>query len=103
MAAPNAELVPQSDWYAVIDLVTQSVDSPHSKRAYSRALIDFLDWYERNGRPPFGKATINAYREEMLQAGKSRSSINQALSTIRKLASETADNGLVPPPPWLTA
>ncbi len=91
------DLIPQNDWYAVIDLVTQSVDSPHSKRAYSRALIDFLDWYERNGRPPFTKATINAYREEMLQSGKSRSSINQALSAIRKLASEAADNGLVPP------
>jgi site-specific recombinase XerD len=78
--------------------VTQSVGSPHSKRAYSRALIDFLDWYEGNGRPGFSKATINAYRETMLQASKSRSSINQALSAIRKLASEAADNGLVSPP-----
>jgi site-specific recombinase XerD len=93
----STALVPQDDWYAIIDLVTQSVDSPHSKRAYSRALIDFLDWYEANGRPGFTKATINAYRETMLQAGKSRSSINQALSAIRKLATEAADNGLVPP------
>ncbi|MCB8982144.1 MAG: site-specific integrase, partial [Ardenticatenaceae bacterium] len=97
MDAQNTALIPQDDWYAIIDLVTQSVDSPHSKRAYSRALIDFLDWYEHNGRPGFTKATINAYREEMLQAGKSRSSINQALSAIRKLAAEAADNGLVPP------
>ena len=97
MDTQQTALVPQADWYAIIDLVTQSVDSPHSKRAYSRALIDFLDWYEGNGRPGFTKATINAYREAMLQAGKSRSSINQALSAIRKLASEAADNGLVPP------
>jgi len=87
----------QDDWYAILDLVTQSVDSPHSKRAYSRALIDFLDWYEQDGRPGFSKATIHAYREELLQAGKSRSSINQALSAIRKLAAEAADNGLVSP------
>lgn len=97
MNAQNTALIPQDDWYAIIDLVTQSVDSPHSKRAYSRALIDFLDWYDGNGRPGFTKATINAYREEMLQSGKSRSSINQALSAIRKLAAEAADNGLVPP------
>ncbi|GAB4152115.1 MAG: site-specific tyrosine recombinase XerD [Candidatus Promineifilaceae bacterium] len=90
-------LVPYDDWYGVIDLVTQSVDSPHSKRAYSRALLDFLEWYERNGLPGFSKAVVNAYREEMLRAGKSRSSINQALSAIRKLATEAADNGLVPP------
>ncbi len=91
------QLILQNDWYAIIDLVTQSVDSPHSKRAYSRALVDFLDWYEANGRPGFSKATVNAYKEQMLAQGKSRSSINQALSAIRKLASEAADNGLVPP------
>lgn len=97
MDTQSTALIPQDDWYAIIDLVTQSVDSPHSKRAYSRALIDFLDWYDENGRPGFTKATINAYREAMLQSGKSRSSINQALSAIRKLAAEAADNGLVPP------
>ncbi len=84
-----------NNWYTIIDLVTQSVDSPHSKRAYSRALLAFLDWYELNGRPGFTKATVNAYREHLLQMGKSRSSINQALSAIRKLAVEAADNGLV--------
>ena len=89
---------PSHDWYALIDLVTDSVTSPHSKRAYSRALIDFLDWYEETGRPGFGKATVNAYRAYMLEEGKSRSSINQALSAIRKLAAEAADNGLMPPP-----
>ncbi|KAA3664593.1 MAG: hypothetical protein DWQ04_04940, partial [Chloroflexi bacterium] len=93
----NNALIPQDDWYTIIDLVTQSVDSPHSKRAYSRALIDCLEWYDENGRSGFTKATINAYREKILQAGKSRSSINQALSAIRKLATEAADNGLVPP------
>jgi site-specific recombinase XerD len=98
MISEDKHLIPQDDWYAIIDLVTQSVDSSHSKRAYSRALIDFLDWYDSNGRPGFSKATINAYREEMLQSGKSRSSINQALSAIRKLAAEAADNGLVPHP-----
>jgi site-specific recombinase XerD len=84
-----------NNWYTIIDLVTQSVDSPHSKRAYSRALLAFLDWYELNGRPGFTKATVNAYREQLLSDGMSRSSINQALSAIRKLASEAADNGLV--------
>lgn len=97
MNSSNLSLIPHDDWYAIIDLVTQSVDSPHSKRAYSRALIDFLDWYDQHGRPGFSNATIHAYREFMLQSGKSCSSINQALSAIRKLAAEAADNGLVPP------
>ena len=88
---------PAGDWYDIIDLVTGSVDSPHSKRAYSRALIDFIDWYEAHDRPVFTKQTINSYRQYLLGLGKSRSSINQALSAIRKLASEAADNGLVSP------
>jgi integrase len=102
MTEQNQQLVPPSqtatDWYALIDLVANSVTSRHSKRAYSRALIDFLDWYEANGRPGFSKATVNAYRAYLLAEGKSRSSINQALSAIRKLAAEAADNGLMPPP-----
>ena len=97
MTVQSNALIPQDDWYAIIDLVTQSVDSPHSKRAYGRALVDFLDWYEQHGRPGFSKATVNTYREQLLQEGKSRSSINQALSAIRKLAAEAADNDLVPP------
>jgi integrase/recombinase XerD len=93
----HSALARYDDWYAIIDLVTQSVDSPHSKRAYSRALLDFLDWYEQNDRPGFTKAVVNAYREHLLKQEKSRSSINQALSAIRKLAAEAADNDLVPP------
>jgi site-specific recombinase XerD len=97
METQTTALVPQDDWYAIVDLVTQSVDSPHSKRAYGRALVDFLDWYDQHGRPGFSKATVNAYREQLLQEGKSRSSINQALSAIRRLAAEAADNNLIPP------
>ena len=97
MDGQNRALARTDDWYAIIDLVTQSVESPHSKRAYSRALIDFLDWYEAQRRPGLSKATVNAYREALRAAGKSRASINQALSAIRKLAAEAADNDLLPP------
>ena len=95
MEAQSTALIPQDDWYAIIDLVTQSVDSPHSKRAYSRALIDFLDWYVQNGRPGFSKATVNAYREQLLREGKSRSSINQALAAhdLRRTAAALALRG----------
>jgi site-specific recombinase XerD len=94
---PMSSLIPTHDWHALIDLVVQALDSPHSRRAYSRALIHFLDWYEERGRPGFSKATVNAYRDELLRTGQSRSSVNQALSAIRKLAAEAADNELLPP------
>jgi site-specific recombinase XerD len=97
VTSDQLQRIPSDDWYALIDLVTDSVTSAHSKRAYSRALVDFLDWYDENGRPGFSKATVNAYRAYLLQQGKSRSSINQALSAIRKLAAEAADNQLMSP------
>ncbi|MCA9941853.1 MAG: hypothetical protein H6656_00695 [Ardenticatenaceae bacterium] len=43
---------------------------------------------------PVTKAIIIVHHEGMLQSGQSRSSLNQALSAIRKLV---AGNSLVPP------
>ena len=55
MDSRETALIAHDDWYAIVDLVTQSVDSPHSKRAYSRALLDFFEWYDDNDRPGFPK------------------------------------------------
>jgi len=79
----------------LIQIVLDSVTSIHTKRAYERALNDFLDWHEAQRRPTLNKALIQRYKvhlEETLGA----SSINQRLSAIRKLASEASDNGLIP-------
>lgn len=82
---------------AVIQLVTNSVTSKHSQRAYERNLGAFLAWYGGQGRPGMTKATVNAYRAYLLSQGLSTSSVNQALSAIRKLATEASDNGLLDP------
>lgn len=76
---------------AAIALVTNSLTSEHSKRAYSKALTDFLFWLEA-GHKPFVKATIQEYKQTL--AG-SPASINLRMSAIRKLAAEAADNGLL--------
>jgi site-specific recombinase XerD len=81
------------DWTAIVDLVVDGVSSPHSKRAYRRQIQDFLEWYDEIGRPGFSKATVNKYRAALLEAGQSAASVNLALSAIRKLATEAADNG----------
>lgn len=92
----SAQLEIIHQWDTIIDLAVNAVASPHSQRAYRRALEEFMSWYQENGSGGFTKATINAYRDALLQSGKSRASINQALSAIRKLAAEAADNGLIP-------
>jgi site-specific recombinase XerD len=76
---------------AAIELVTNGLTSDHSKRAYGRALSDFLTWMQAN-RKPFVKATVQEYRQTLTG---SPASVNLKMSAIRKLATEAADNGLI--------
>ncbi len=79
-------------------LVLDALSSPNSRRAYDRALSDFLAWYDAQGRPGFTKATVNRYKTYLDNETKlAPSTINQRLSAIRKLAQEAADNGLIDP------
>lgn len=80
----------------LIDLVLDGLTSNHSKRAYRRALIDFIRWFRTSGDPILNKATAQHYATQLYEQGVSASSINQRLSAVRKLAAEAADNGLLP-------
>jgi integrase len=82
---------------AIKSLVVDSVSSPHSKRAYDKALTDFLSWYQVNPQSGFTKAAVQKYRTELEGRGLAPSSVNLHLSALRKLALEAADNGLLPP------
>src|SRR5574338_247991 len=81
----------RTDTRAAIALVTNGLTSEHSKRAYGRALSDFLGWMEAQHKP-FTKATVQEYRQTLTG---SPASINLRMSAIRKLATEAADNGLI--------
>lgn len=80
---------------AIVDLVIDGLTSANSKRAYERALLDFLSWHDDQGRPPLSKALINAYKTHLQARGLAPSSVNQRLSAVRKLATEAADNNLI--------
>ena len=69
--------------------------SENSRRAYERALIDFLAWYVEAGRPGLSKATVQSFKAKLQGDGLAPSSINLKLSAVRKLAAEAADNGLI--------
>ncbi len=79
----------------IISLVTDAVTSQHTKRAYGRALTDFIAWYQQSGQDVLSKAVVQAHVTALREAGVSASSINQRLTAIRKLAIEAADNGLI--------
>lgn len=80
---------------AIIRLVLDGLTSSQSKRAYEKAIGDFLEWYQGQGKPGLTKATVQRYKTVLQESGLAPSSINQRMSAIRKLAQEAADNGLV--------
>jgi site-specific recombinase XerD len=76
-----------------IQTVIDSLDSPHSRRAYQRHLREFIAWYGSSSQTALNKATVQRYAAELRDSGLSASTINQRLSAIRKLAVEASDNG----------
>ena len=83
------------DWRSVASLAVDAVSSAHSKRAYEKALKDFLAWYSAEARPPLSRAIVQQYKSVLESASLAPASINLRLSAIRKLAAEAAENGLL--------
>ena len=88
-----AGLVPVSP-APLVELVLDSLASPHSRRAYHRALGEFFAWYPSNASGEgFTRAVLGRYRS--LERGLSAASVN--LAALRKLASEAAAHGGLSP------
>ncbi|MCC6538359.1 MAG: tyrosine-type recombinase/integrase [Bryobacterales bacterium] len=85
-AAARAESVE-----SVTQAVLEALASPHSRRAYAKALADFLAWSA--GRGPLHKPLVVAYRAHLQQSGLSAATVNLRLAAVRKLAAEAADRG----------
>ena len=69
-------------------LVLDSVSSPITRRVYNLGLNEFFDWYEREPRPCFTKATVSAWRVALEARGLGAVSINVRITAVRKLAVE---------------
>lgn len=79
----------------VFALALDGLASERSRHTYRRALERFLDWYDGQGRPGLTKATLQAYKAHLLSRNLSASTVNVALSAVRRLAVEAADAGLL--------
>jgi hypothetical protein len=64
---------------------------------YAWALEDFFAWWNGQGRPPFTRAMVQAWRSALEVKGLAPASVNQKLSAVRKLAAEASYNGLLDP------
>lgn len=98
---PSIAIIPapthRPDLERIKALALDAVASPNSRRAYGDALDKFLAWYATTSPGPLSKAAVNSYRATLESQGLAPSSINVALSAIRKLAVEAGDNGLLDP------
>lgn len=80
---------------AIRELVTDGLSSDHSRRAYGKAIDEFIRWYQAAGEPGLSKAIVQRYKKYLQDLKLSAATINQRLSAIRKLGQEAADNGLI--------
>lgn len=87
---------PLWNWVRVRALVIDSVASPHSRRAYGKALDEFFAWTREFGQGGFTRETVQRYRTHIEARGLAPSSANIQLTAVKKLAREAAANGLIP-------
>jgi site-specific recombinase XerD len=100
MYTETRALVPttrQPDLGRIKALVLDSVTSVHTRRAYDKALNDFLAWCLQSAPGEFTKATVQRYARRLEEQGLAASTINVRLTAVRRLAAEASDNGLIEP------
>ena len=62
----------------LVELVLDSLASPHSRRAYGRALGEFFAWYAANASGAgFTRAVLGRYRSHLIERGLSAASVNR--------------------------
>jgi hypothetical protein len=79
-----------ADWRRLKALVLDSVSSPITKRVYNLGLDEFFEWFSREPRPGFTKATVSAWRVALEDRALGAVSINVRITAVRKLAVEAA-------------
>lgn len=86
-------------------LNSNSITSPHSRRNYKFAMKLFINWYCSEPRLALNRAVVLRFRLYLESLGLAAGTINQRLASVRRLACETADSGLLSPnlPPAFAA
>src|SRR5258707_10167940 len=94
----DVTVVPQAaQWQRLKRLVLDGVSSQITRRVYNLGLDEFFEWYGREPRPGFTKATVSAWRVALEARGLGAVSINVRITAVPKVAVETSDNRLLAP------
>ena len=74
-----------------LQIVLNGLPSKHSKRAYFRAIRDFLNYWLEKGQPIPDKLFLQTYLVEMQEQGMGESSINIRLAAIKNFSREASE------------
>jgi site-specific recombinase XerD len=77
--------------------VLNSLRSPESQRGYQHAIDEFIAWYCSEPRLSFNKTVVTRYRIHLESRQLAPGTINVRLASVRRLAYEAADSGLLSP------
>jgi hypothetical protein len=87
-------VVPQAaHWQRLKRLVLDSVSSPITRRVYNLGLDEFFEWFGREPRPGFTKATVAAWRVAL--EARALTSIQMPLHWLSLLAKVTDSKPLL--------
>lgn len=76
--------------------VLDSLISPESKRSYERSINRYIAWLRtKTLAAGFTKATVQAFRTDLIASGLASSTVNLYLTALRRLAGEATDNNLL--------
>lgn len=94
-------ITPARDLSSLIEPVLQGLDSPHSRRAYKRALEEFVMWWAGGGNAHSDDGTVDhntvaAWRKGLVDGKLSSQSVNQRLAAVRAMVRMLAIRKLIP-------
>jgi hypothetical protein len=75
--------------------VLNSLNSTDAKRGYRHAIDEFVDWYCSEPRLAFNRIVVLRYRSHLESRQLAPGTINLPLGSVRRLAYEAADCGLL--------
>jgi len=76
---------------SLVDAVCLELDSLHTRKAYKREIMAFLNWIEQSGLT-ICRTSLSAYKDQ-LRSDRRDTSINLALAAIRKFVRHAATIG----------
>jgi len=77
--------------------VLDSLRSPESQRGYEHSINEFIAWYCSEPRLSLNQAVVIRYRMHLESRQLAPGTINVRLASVRRLAYEAADSGLLGP------